>query len=412
MLDNILLSLKGISSHKLRSFLTMLGIIIGISSIIAIVSTIKGTNLQIQKNLIGSGTNVVNVVLGEEDIEFGRNKPKIKQLSEQHRKMLLEIDGVKGVSFYNYRQEFGGINYLNNNLTGGKVYGIDQYYFDTNSIEVFKGRAFNDNDYYNQKHICIIDENTAKQLFNNHDVLGMVIEIKGNPFVVVGIARNRNQYIPTIKTLEEYNIYNQDIVGKIFILNNTWPLVYQYDEAYQTSVKISDINKMTGIGKRVEKVLNDSLGLTGSFVYKAEDLMKQAQQLQQLSNSTNLMLVWIAAISLLVGGIGVMNIMLVSVSERTAEIGLKKAIGAHKKYILGQFLTEATVLCFIGGVLGVIFGIVLALVISKVNNTLMAISVEASILSVIFSMLIGIVFGIIPAIKAANLNPIDALRRE
>jgi antimicrobial peptide ABC transporter, permease protein len=124
------------------------------------------------------------------------------------------------------------------------------------------------------------------------------------------------------------------------------------------------------------------------------------------------MLLWIAGISLLVGGIGVMNIMLVSVTERTREIGLKKAIGAPKKSILIQFLTEAVVLTSTGGVIGVISGVILAFLISKLNGTPIAISVEASIFAVLFSMLIGIVFGILPSYKAANLNPIDALRRE
>ena len=131
-----------------------------------------------------------------------------------------------------------------------------------------------------------------------------------------------------------------------------------------------------------------------------------------MSQSTNTMLIWIAGISLLVGGIGVMNIMLVSVTERTQEIGLKKAIGARKNRILGQFLTEAAVLTSLGGLVGVIVGIILAQVISKVTGTLVAISIPVSILAVLFSMAIGIIFGLLPSYKAANLNPIDALRHE
>lgn len=146
--------------------------------------------------------------------------------------------------------------------------------------------------------------------------------------------------------------------------------------------------------------------------YKAADLLKQAEDIQNLSQSTNTMLIWIAGISLLVGGIGVMNIMLVSVTERTQEIGLKKAIGARKNRILGQFLTEAAVLTSLGGLIGVIVGIILAQVISKVTGTLVAISIPVSILAVLFSMAIGIIFGLLPSYKAANLNPIDALRHE
>ena len=140
--------------------------------------------------------------------------------------------------------------------------------------------------------------------------------------------------------------------------------------------------------------------------------MEQAQQIQELSSSTNTMLIWIASISLLVGGIGVMNIMLVSVTERTREIGLKKAIGAKKGSILAQFLTEASVLTSIGGIIGVGIGIALAQLISKIASVPVAISSLSIVVSVVFSMVVGIVFGLIPSIKASNLNPIDALRYE
>ena len=162
--------------------------------------------------------------------------------------------------------------------------------------------------------------------------------------------------------------------------------------------------------KWAEEILNSNLNVTdGSDVtYKAQDLQEQAKQIQQLSQSTNMMLIWIAGISLLVGGIGVMNIMLVSVTERTSEIGLKKAIGAGKGAILGQFLTEAVVLTSLGGLVGVL----VSKVISMLNGTPTAISPAAAILAVLFSMAIGIIFGMLPSYKAANLNPIDALRHE
>lgn len=140
--------------------------------------------------------------------------------------------------------------------------------------------------------------------------------------------------------------------------------------------------------------------------------MEKARDQQNLSRSTNNLLIWIASIALLVGGIGVMNIMLVSVTERTSEIGLKKALGAKKRRILVQFLTEASMLTSIGGVLGVIAGIILARVIAVMTGTPTSISYPAIAVSVIFSMLIGIIFGLLPSVKAANLSPIEALRRE
>ena len=154
------------------------------------------------------------------------------------------------------------------------------------------------------------------------------------------------------------------------------------------------------------------IGADKTLSYRGQDLMEQAKNLQELSNSSNRQLIWIASISLLVGGIGVMNIMLVTVTERTQEIGLKKAIGARRRRILNQFLTEAAVLTSLGGMLGVIVGIIMARLISSVMGTPTAISLPAILIAVVFSMVIGIVFGLLPAVKASNLNPIQALRRD
>lgn len=192
-----------------------------------------------------------------------------------------------------------------------------------------------------------------------------------------------------------------------------WPIVFQYDEPENAVVMAQTTEDMSTVGKTTAEIMNEAVTNTSdSLAYKAEDLLEKAKSLQELGQSTNQQLIWIASISLLVGGIGVMNIMLVSVTERTSEIGLKKAIGARKRRILFQFLTEAAVLTSIGGLLGVLGGIIMAQVISRVSQTPVAISIPAIIFSVVFSMVIGIVFGLLPSVKAANLNPIDALRRE
>ena len=192
-----------------------------------------------------------------------------------------------------------------------------------------------------------------------------------------------------------------------------WPIVYKYDEPQNVVVKAASTDDMSAAGKKCADIVNESLSVSNTDIkYKSKNALESEAAKQKLSESTNVQLIWIASISLLVGGIGVMNIMLVTVTERTSEIGLKKAIGAKKKSILGQFLTEAAVLTSLGGVIGVIAGIVLAEVISRVAEIPVAISVPAIFISVIFSMLIGIVFGLLPSIQAANLNPIDALRHE
>ena len=388
--ENIRLSIRGILSHKMRSILTMLGIIIGIAAIIAIVSTIKGTNEQIQTNLIGSGVNTVNVRMtqGDWEYDFGQGIPgKYREISSSQKDDLKNIPGVVNVSLYHRRQVYDGVFHLTNSLTGGYVYGIDDTYLQTNGLVVSRGRAFSSNDIDKNRKVCLLDKVSAEQLFQGENPIGKTVEIQKEPFVVVGVVSPAVEFEPTIKNMNDYYTYNQDTSGKVYVPTSVWPLLYQYDEPENVILRATDTNSMTTIGKQAEEILNATATGNNETSYKSEDLMKQAKQIQQLSQATNTMLLWIAGISLLVGGIGVMNIMLVSVTERTREIGLKKAIG-------------------------VISGAILAFLISKLNGTPIAISVEASIFAVLFSMLIGIVFGILPSYKAANLNPIDALRRE
>jgi len=418
MLENIRLSFQGIWSHKMRSFLTMLGIIIGIAAIIAIVSTIKGTNDQIEKNLIGSGENNVNVMIyqGDYAYEFAWSgiPEGISSITDDMIDRIEAQDHVESVSLYHKRQDYdGGVYYQSTTLSGGFVYGVDENYFSTVGYIIRKGRGFTAGDMAKSRKVVILDEDSASSLFQGVDPIGKTIEIKKEPFTVIGIVQPKKKYEPVINSWEDYYTYSNDNYGKIYIPDVTWPIIYQYDEPQSVVVRADSTSAMTTIGKNTADILNESVKTKDTTIkYKAEDLLEQAKEIQQLSQSTNSMLIWIAGISLLVGGIGVMNIMLVSVTERTSEIGLKKAIGAPKNYIMGQFLTEAVVLTSLGGILGVIVGIILAQVISKLNETPVSISVPAAILSVLFSMAIGIIFGMLPSYKAANLDPIEALRHE
>jgi len=416
MNENIRLSFRGIFSHKMRSFLTMLGIIIGIAAIIAIVSTIKGTNQQIQQNLIGSGVNSVNVRITQGDSEYDFSAgitANIQTSDESTRTELSKIDGAEDASLFHKRQDYDGAYHLSNSVSSGYVYGIDTHYFNCTGYTIMRGRGISEEDRTNYRRVAVLDENGSQQLFQGEDPLGKTIEIHGVPFTVIGIAVKSVKFEPSIKTMADYYTYSQSTSGSIYIPDSQWPSMYEYDEPQSAVIRSKNTESMTAIGKAAAEIMNTKITLTTSkYKYEAQDLLEQAKQIQQLSQSTNTMLLWIAAISLLVGGIGVMNIMLVSVTERTSEIGLKKAIGANKNTIMHQFLTEAVVLTSIGGILGVIVGIILAYVISILNGTPVAISVEASIFAVLFSMVIGIVFGILPSYKAANLDPIEALHRE
>lgn len=420
MFENIRMSFQGIWSHKMRSFLTMLGIIIGIAAIIAIVSTIKGTNEQIKQNLIGSGENTVQVKLnnGGSEMEFDSYTAipaGVPCVSKDTIKKLQKIDGVKEVSAYLSRSSYGDeIFYLNTSMSSSKVVGIDERYLDTASYVLQKGRGFIESDHTQFRKVAILDEDAAGSLFQGKDAVGKTIEIKGEPFVVVGLVSKMKEFEPTINSMEDYNIYySEENSGNIFIPKEDWGIVYQYDEPENILIKVESTDDMTTVGKAAADLMNKTLNTkSDSLKYKAEDLLEQAKHMQELSESTNSMLIWIAGISLIVGGIGVMNIMLVSVTERTQEIGLKKAIGARKSIILGQFLTEAAMLTSLGGMIGVGVGIILSQVISKLTDTPVAISVPAAVGSVLFSMAIGVIFGMMPSYKAANLDPIEALRHE
>lgn len=415
MVENIVLSFQGLWSHKFRSFLTMLGIIIGISSIITIVSTIKGTNEQIKENLIGAGNNVVTVKLMQDgyevDMQYAPLPEGVSVITEETRAALDELESVEATSLYHQRSWVESV-YYKNTAFNGELYGIDENYFSINGYRLNYGRNFLESDYENFRKVVIVDMKTATKLFEGKNPIGEVLEMNGEPFTVVGVVSQSNTAEPNIQTVEDYWMYMDTSAGAIFVPDSTWPIIYRYDEPQYVAVQATSTDDMTAAGNNVAESLNATQIQNTMYAYKANDILEQAAHLQSLSESTNTQLIWIAGISLLVGGIGVMNIMLVSVTERTKEIGLKMALGARQKVILGQFLTEAAVLTSLGGFLGVICGIGLAQMLSKVMGVPVVYSIPACVIAVVFSMAIGIVFGLVPAVKASKLNPIEALRHE
>ena len=416
MLENLRISIQGIWSHKMRSFLTMLGIIIGIASIIAIVSTIKGTSEQIKEDLIGAGNNTVTISLYDGDTtydaEYGMSSSSPPILTTEQKEEVMDMEHVENATFFYTRTYSSSIYYQNSAFQGGTIYGIDMNYLDTCGYMVQSGRGFIRKDYDDLRKVALVDSNAAENLFAGEDPVGKTIEIGGEPFVVVGAVRLNDSYQPNIEDINEFYEYYQTVIGTVMIPSDCWPIAFKFDEPENAVIRADSTDNMSKAGNDAASILNQGIGEESSFKYRADDVMERVRSLQQLSESTNQQLLWIASISLLVGGIGVMNIMLVSVTERTSEIGLKKAIGARKKVILFQFLTEASMLTSIGGVIGVISGIALSRVVAQVSGAPTAISVPAIIGSVLFSMLIGVVFGLLPSVKAANLNPIDALRSE
>ena len=420
MKENLVLSFQSVWAHKLRSFLTMLGIIIGIAAIITIVSTIKGTNEQIKQNLIGAGNNAVVLQVYQNDypLEFSYQQAPdgISPVDERMRNHLANMNGAADASLFYSRQYVDNVFYQNTRFGGGMT-GIDSHYFDIYGYRTLYGRDFTQDDYDSARKHVILDRRAANTLFNGENPLGRTLEINREPFAVIGVVEMSSQFQPTINSLNDYYMYADAGEGQIFIPDAAWEILYKYGEPKSVVIAAQTTDDMATVSQKAGDILtanlvSEQLRQEQQVSYRGRNLMEDAQQLQQIATATSRQLVWIAAISLLVGGIGVMNIMMVSVTERTREIGLKKALGAKRKRILGQFLTEAAVLTTIGGILGVASGIVMAKLISRFMGMPTAVSVPAAVAATVFSVVIGLIFGLLPAVKASKLNPIDALRRE
>lgn len=420
MLENIRLAFRGISSHKMRSFLTMLGIIIGIASIMSIVSTIKGTNDALRDKLVGSGNNTVEVNLssgGQElTIYDASSIPQgVPMVSDDTMDEIGELDTVKMVTAYNKRfVTDSNIFYRNNSVGSFNMYGVDEDYFTTVGYRIRSGRGFLEDDYRLFRKVIIIDQVAARKLFGDENPLGNTVEFSGQPFTVIGTVYEEDGYEPDIQNVEDYYSNQDQSNGEFFIPKASWPIVFNYDEPENVIVRAASTDDMTKAGQAAAKILNRTINTdsSDSVTYQAQDLLGIVKNQQELSRAANMQLIWIAGISLLVGAIGVMNIMLVSVTERTSEIGLKKAIGARQKAILGQFLTEAAVLTTMGGVIGVLVGYMLSYLINKFSGIPVAISIPWSAGAVLISMGIGLISGYIPARTAARMDPINALRRD
>ena len=393
-----------IRSNKGRSFLTMLGIIIGISSVILIVSTGSGVK--------GGVSGQLNDLVGGYVQLYAENDQKnsdyIEFTDEDLDVITEKIDHVKGATdmwMFSEAQTQSTKGTFNTAVTFGNE--SLQYY---NKTKMLKGRYFTKSEYQKASKVCVITEKGAKKLFGSTDVLGLDVNMTlygiTQEYTIVGIRKDNDSAMKGM-------VFNSGDV-ELEIPTTVLESVYGYYTEKFTSFFIfcDSTEYVKSVAKQAKNLLEARYNIRGKEYIQVYDFASSLSEIDGVLNYVTIFVVLVAAISLIVGGIGVMNIMLVSVTERTSEIGLKKAIGARKRRILFQFLTEAAVLTSIGGLLGVLGGIIMAQVISRVSQTPVAISIPAIIFSVVFSMVIGIVFGLLPSVKAANLNPIDALRRE
>ena len=250
MFENIRLAFQGIWSHKMRSFLTMLGIIIGIASIIAIVSTIKGTSEQIKEDLIGSGNNTVQVMLYDGDstydMDYGSygSSATPPVISDSQKTAIGDLDHVISSTFY-YSSQSASVYYKNTSFQGGTVYGIDSNYLKTMGYLVQSGRGFVQKDYDSYRKVALVDSNAAQNIFGSESPVGKTIEVGSEPYIIVGVITQSEDSMPKINTISEYEEYSQTIMGSVMIPDTTWPVAFKFDQPQNVTVRADSTDNMS-----------------------------------------------------------------------------------------------------------------------------------------------------------------------
>ena len=400
ILDLFKMAIRSLISHKLRTFLTALGIIIGVASVISMISIGEGARQQTLSTISKFGTNIITIKPGNKKsrhVSTGKVDTLMLKDATFIEQNVPLITGVAAQVYRSAQLKFGNKN------TNTTVRGTGKNYRRLANFEMQKGRYFNQQEINVAKRVCVLGATVVKNLFEKVNPLGKTIKVDGKNFMVIGITEPKGAL----------SWFNPD--DQIFIpVTTAQKRVFGMNHIQSIDVQASKIEDLEVIKEDITQVLrirhNIANGKENDFY--VQNSSQWLNSWGDAAKTFTYLLGGIAAISLMVGGIGIMNIMLVSVTERTREIGIRKAIGAKKKEILEQFLIESVLISFLGGGAGVLLGMGISEIVSNIGEWETIVSTQSILLAFGFSVGIGIFFGFYPANKAANMNPIEALRYE
>ena len=400
--ESFLMAWASLIANKLRSILTMLGIIIGVAAVIALVSIGNGVKQDIQDSISSLGSNLLMVMPGAPRTPGVRpTAGSQKTLKVSDYEAIAKLDGVKAASPYT-AGSYVAI-YQSKNWTTS-VSGVNYNFQDVNNWNMEEGRFISEKNVQNRERIAVVGQTVVKNLFAGEDTVGKEIRVQNIPFRVIGVLESKGN-----------GTMGNDQDDAIFIPYTTaMERVEGVDYLRMVYVVAKDESGIDRLQSDIENLLRVRHGIKDPELdnFNIQNMKSIMDTMEQTTGTLTLFLGAVAAISLVVGGIGIMNIMLVSVTERTREIGIRKALGATYNVIVTQFLIEAVVISLMGGIIGIALGIGASHLIGTLSGMSTVISIPTIILSFGFSMAIGLVFGIYPARKAAKLNPIDALHYE